>query len=421
MSTQDFTKESAADREARMAWFREARFGMFIHWGLYAIPAGVWEGRNYEGASEWLLNTAKIKLKNYLPLLPQFNPVDFDARKWVEIAKAAGMRYLVITSKHHDGFALYPSAQTEWDVASTPFRRDILKELSEACRQAGIVFCTYHSIMDWHHPDYLPRREWDPRPGHTPDMDNYVRFMKAQLKEIIEAYDPAIMWFDGEWEDSWNHERGIDLYNYVRGLKPSIIVNNRVDKGRAGMAGMTEGDHLGDYGTPEQEIPPNGFPGVDWESCMTMNDSWGFHQNDHNWKSTETLVHQLIDCVSKGGNYLLNVGPTAMGEIPEASVERLAAMGEWLKANGEAIYGAGASPFEAAVPWGRVTSKPGKLYCHIWDEGVSEIELPAQNINKAYYLDGGEAVSVEMESGRSVVKISRPTKGLATVVVAEVG
>ena len=341
-----------------MRWLREARFGMFIHWGLYAIPAGVWKGRNYEGASEWLLHTAQIKVEDYELLIHQFNPVRFDAELWVAIAKSAGMKYLVITSKHHDGFALYPSKVSAWDVSSTPFKRDILGELSTACRKAGIRFCAYHSIMDWHHPDYLPRRPWDlrqdvgaPSPFSTaekrerglgvrvPDFDRYVKYMKAQLKEIVENYDPDIMWFDGEWEDSWNHELGVDLYHYVRSLKPSILVNNRVDKGRDGMAGLTQGDHLGDFGTPEQEIPPNGFPGVDWESCMTMNDSWGFHQNDHNWKSSEALIRNLVECVSKGGNYLLNVGPNALGEIPQESVERLEAVGEWLMKNEKLVFG----------------------------------------------------------------------------------
>jgi len=412
MPQRDFSKETPAERDKRMQWFREARFGMFIHWGLYAIPAGVWNGRNHPGASEWILNTAQIKVADYTPLLPQFNPVRFNAREWARIAKDAGMKYLVITSKHHDGFALWHSQQSEWDVESTPFKRDILRELAAACKEAGIIFGLYHSIMDWHHPDYLPRRSWDPRPEHKANYDNYVRYMKAQLKEIVEGYGPAVLWFDGEWENTWNHERGIDLYNYVRSLKPNILVNNRVDKGRAGMAGMTVGDHMGDFGTPEQEIPPNGFPGVDWESCMTMNGSWGFHQNDPNWKSVQTLVENLVDCASKGGNYLLNVGPTALGEIPAASVERLAAVGNWLKTNGEAIYGTKASPFAKPLKWGRATSKPGKLYLHVFGRNLNEIVLPGltTTVKALYRLEKGPSDNgLPWTSGADGLKVSLPS------------
>lgn len=412
MPQRDFSKETPAERDKRMKWFREARFGMFIHWGLYAIPAGVWNGRNHPGASEWLLNTAQIKVADYTPLLPQFNPVRFNAREWARIAKDAGMKYLVITSKHHDGFALWHSKQSQWDVESTPFKRDILRELAAACKEAGIIFGLYHSIMDWHHPDYLPRRSWDPRPEHQANYDNYVRYMKAQLKEIVEGYGPAVLWFDGEWENTWNHERGVDLYNYVRSLKPNILVNNRVDKGRAGMAGMTVGDHLGDFGTPEQEIPPNGFPGVDWESCMTMNGSWGFHQNDPNWKSAQTLIENLVDCASKGGNYLLNVGPTALGEIPAASVERLAAVGNWLKTNGEAIYRTQASPFAKPLKWGRVTRKPGKLYLHVYGRNLNEIVLPglATTVKALYRLERGPSDNgLPWNSGPDGLKVSLPS------------
>lgn len=410
MPQRDFSQETPGERDKRMKWFREARFGMFIHWGLYAIPAGVWKGRNYPGAAEWLLNTAQIKVADYEPLLPQFNPVKFNAKEWVRIAKDAGMKYLVITSKHHDGFALWHSKQSEWDVESTPFKRDILRELAAACKELGIIFGLYHSIMDWHHPDYLPRRSWDPRPEHKADFDNYVRYMKAQLKEIVEGYGPAVLWFDGEWENTWTHDRGVDLYHYVRSLKPDILVNNRVDKGRAGMAGMTVGDHMGDFGTPEQEIPPNGFPGVDWESCMTMNDSWGFHQNDPNWKSERTLIENLVDCASKGGNYLLNVGPTALGEIPPASVERLAAMGRWLQANGEAIYGTKASPFPKPLKWGRVTSKPGRLYLLVFDRNANELLLPGLKVSvKALFPLGKSGQNLPFQSTDEGLKISLPS------------
>ncbi len=322
------------DKDKRMAWFREAKFGMFIHWGLYALPAGTWNGKPVGGIGEWIMNSAKIPVAEYKPLQQQFNPVKYDAKEWVRIAKDAGMKYIVITSKHHDGFGLWPSKLSEWNIANTPYKKDLLKQLAQACKEAGIKLCFYHSIMDWTHPDYLPRRPWDPRPDVKADFPKYVEYMKGQLKELLTNYgDIGILWFDGEWESTWTHEMGKDLYSYVRKLQPNIIINNRVDKGRAGMAGMTQGDHfMGDYGTPEQEIPANGFgAGVDWESCMTMNNTWGFVSYDQNWKSASTIVRNLVDCVSKGGNYLLNVGPTALGEIPAPSGERLVAVGQWTK------------------------------------------------------------------------------------------
>lgn len=370
---QDFFHESKELRDQRMRWFREARFGMFIHWGLYAIPAGEWKGKTYNGAGEWLMYHAQIPPEKYEPLQKQFNPVKFNAREWVRIAKTAGMKYIVITSKHHDGFCLFDSKFTDYDIMGTPFKRDILKELSRACKENGIRLGFYYSIMDWHHPDYLPRRPWDKRDASQANFQRYIEYMKNQLRELLTHYgDIGILWFDGEWEETWNHEYGKDLYNFVRSLQPNIIINNRVDKGRE-----AKGEHYGDYGTPEQEIPASGLPGMDWETCMTMNDTWGYVKHDNNWKSADTLIKNLVDIASKGGNYLLNVGPNALGEIPQESVERLKTIGAWLKRNGEAIYGTSASPFSEKLEWGRVTQKPGKLFLHVFDKERKEIVLPA--------------------------------------------
>lgn len=369
------------DRERRMKWWREARFGMFIHWGLYAVLAGEWNGKTTpKKIGEWIMHDLQIPLPEYEKLVAQFNPVKYDAREWVRTAKDAGMKYIVITSKHHDGFALWDSKVSDYDVMATPYGRDLLKPLAAECRRQGLRFCTYHSIMDWHHPDYLPRRKWDTRPANTANFDRYVSYLKVQLKEIVANYNPGVMWFDGEWEETWTHERGVDLYNYVRSLNPDIIINNRVDKGRRGMQGLTkEGNFKGDFGTPEQEIPPQGLPGVDWESCMTMNDTWGYRKDDHNWKSAETLIRNLIDIASKGGNFLLNVGPTAEGLIPGPSVERLAEMGRWMKTNGEAIYATTASPIGKPA-WGRCTQKPGKLYLHVFEwPSDGKLLLPIAN------------------------------------------
>lgn len=372
--------ESPEKKAERMDWWRDARFGMFIHWGLYAIPAGEWDGKTEYG--EWIRHTAEIPLETYDQFLDEFNPKKFDAKEWVKMARDAGMKYIVITSKHHDGFSLFDSQYSDFDVMATPFKRDILAELAKACREEGIRLGFYYSIMDWHHPDYLPRRTWETsRSTDNANFDRYVEYMKNQLRELTTNYGdaPAILWFDGEWENTWTSERGIDLYKFVRKLKPDIIINNRVGAAREGMAGLTKkGEFGGDFGTPEQEIPATGLPGVDWESCMTMNNNWGYNKADKNFKSTRQLIHNLADIASKGGNFLLNVGPTAEGTFPEESVERLRGMGDWMDKNGDAIYGTSASPFDA-FDWGRVTMKPmGEdtwLYLHIFERPEDGILL----------------------------------------------
>ena len=376
-----------------MSWWREARFGLFIHWGLYAIPAGEWNGRTTHG--EWIRTTAEIPIDEYDRFIGQFNPMKFDADKWVQIAKRAGMKYIVITSKHHDGFSLFDSKYSDFDVMSTPFKRDILDELAIACRKYDLKMCWYYSIMDWHHPDYLPRRDWESRSTDGAEYDRYVTYMKNQLKELIENYgDIGVLWFDGEWEGTWNHDYGKDLYDYVRTLQPDIIVNNRVDIGRSGMAGMTSsGGYKGDFGTPEQEIPATGIPGVDWETCMTMNSHWGYNKNDDSWKSSKDLIQKLADISSKGGNFLLNVGPTAEGLFPEESVERLQQIGDWMQVNGESIYGTSASPFRS-LDWGRCTQKltsaGSRLFLHVfsWPEN-GRLVLPGiyNKVERAFLLD----------------------------------
>ncbi|MCH2160650.1 MAG: alpha-L-fucosidase [Phycisphaerales bacterium] len=384
--------ETAEQHDLRMAWWREARFGMFIHWGLYAIPSGHWNGRKTGGA-EWILNTAQIHPDDYMPLQQQFNPVDFDATQWAMIARDAGMRYMVITSKHHDGFCLWPSEFTEFDVEGTPFKRDIMGELAEACRNEDIVFCMYHSIMDWTHPDYLPRRAWDDRPTDDVDFDRYVGYMRNQLGELVENYGPGVLWFDGEWEGTWTHEHGQAMYDHVRTLDPKIIVNNRVDTGRTGMAGLTrEGGYRGDFGTPEQQIPATGMPpGVDWETCMTMNRSWGYQSFDTAFKSTSDLVRKLVDIASKGGNFLLNVGPDARGRFPRESIDRLAGMGDWMRVNGRSIHGTHATCFPN-LPWGRCTRRTlpagnERLYLHVFERPASGTLVLDGLMNEP--LDGG--------------------------------
>ncbi len=425
--------ETPRQRDTRMNWWREARFGLFIHWGLYAVPAGQWDGKPASGTGEWIMRNAKIPVSDYEKLAAQFNPVKFDARRWVQIAKDAGMQYIVITSKHHDGFCLFDTRQTDYDVMdATPFKRDILAELSQACREADIKFCLYHSILDWHHPDFLPRLPWDTRPTEDADFDRYTKYMKNELRELVTQYGPlGVLWFDGEWEGTWTHDRGEDLYRYVRELQPGIIINNRVDKGRAGMAGLTVGEFLGDFGTPEQEIPANGLPGVDWESCMTMNDTWGFRSDDHNWKSAETMIRMLIDIASKGGNFLLNVGPTAEGEIPEPSVERLAAIGAWVRENDESVRGTTASPFRRLPFDGRCTVRGHRLYLHVFNwpadhalklEGVRNKAVSADLLSRLRSPSARRSQGLPIRQDGTSVRIELPPRApdkVATVVVLD--
>lgn len=420
---------AAAADDARMDWWRDARFGMFIHWGLYAIPAGKWGDETNH--AEWIRATAKIPLEEYDRLAARFNPVKFDADAWAALAKEAGCRYIVITSKHHDGFCLFDSAHTDFDVMSTPFKRDIMREIAEASRRHGIVPCWYHSIMDWHHPDYLPRRDWEKdRPTEGADFERFNRYLKDQVAELLTKYGPiGVMWFDGEWESTWTHERGADLYNHCRALQPSVIVNNRVGKSRDGMAGLHKAGEkpLGDFGTPEQEIPATGIPGLDWETCMTMNEHWGYNAADKNYKSTKELIHSLCDIASKGGNFLLNVGPTAEGEIPPESVERLREIGRWMRVNGEAIYGTRASPI-AGLAWGRCTSKRGPsgttLYLHVfeWPEsGALRIDGLAGTPARAYLLaDRSRRLETSRDEHALVIRVpSSAPDPICSVVVLE--
>lgn len=424
--------ESPAERDARMQWWRDARFGLFIHWGLYAIPAGKWQGRPVRGIGEWIMNSANIPVEEYEQLAKQFNPVKYNPDQWVRAAKDAGMRYVVITSKHHDGFSLFDSAVSSYDVVdATPYGKCLLKPLAEACRREGLKFCVYHSIMDWHHPAQYRGSpdQYNPTKIHPDRKQEYVDYMKAQLRELLTCCDPAVLWFDGEWVDWWTEEDARDLAAFLRELKPDIIINNRIGKGREGMEGMNKDDqeYSGDFGTPEQQIPATGLPGVDWETCMTMNDTWGFVADDHNWKSTETLIRNIIDTASKGGNYLLNVGPTAQGEIPQPSLERLAEIGAWMRKNGESIYATQANPL-AATPWGRCTRRTladgsTRLYLHVFDwpsNGQLAVgEVPGVPL-RAMLLDGRQPLALSVDGKQVNISVpNTPPDKIASVVVLE--
>ena len=324
----------------RMLWWKEAKFGMFIHWGLYSIPAGIWNGQEVRKYAEWIMAYGNIPKIEYSSLASQFNPSAFYPKHWISLAKEAGMKYVVMTAKHHDGFSLWPSKVSNYNVVdSTPYGKDILAQISKECESQGLKFCCYYSILDWHHSSQLPNlKAKSPQAGHAYNLmnperkDEYIQYMKDQLAELIQGYNPGVIWFDGEWVNWWTESDGRDLYNYLRFLKDDIIVNNRIGKGRKGFQGFNKSsEYVGDYCTPEQEIPAIVESNVCWETCMTMNDTLGFKLSDHNWKSPETIIQQLLEVNSKHGNYLLNIGPTANGLIPEESQKILKEIGNWMR------------------------------------------------------------------------------------------
>ncbi len=403
----------ASPKDDRMEWWREARFGMFVHWGPYSVPAGTYKGERVDGIGEWIMHHGRIPIGEYEKYAAAFNPIAFRADEWVRLARSAGMKYIVITSKHHDGFCLWDSQVTEWDMMdATPYKGDILKEMAKACKRRGVRLCFYHSIMDWHHPDaqgpFYPN--YNDTNRSNPNFDRYVEsYLKPQLAELLTNYGPiGVLWFDGEWIKDWTEPKGKALYGYVRSLQPAIIINNRVGKGRKGMEGLSKGDeYAGDFGTPEQQVPPEGLPGVDWETCMTMNDTWGYKAYDENWKSSEDLIRTLADVVSKGGNFLLNVGPTSEGLIPRASVQRLQDMGKWMAVNHESIYGTTASPI-GLPEWGRCTAKGNKLYLHVFDwpaDGRLHVPLPKEQIDDVYLLANRRRLAVAPGGNEAIVSL----------------
>ncbi len=359
-----------APQADHMQWWREARFGMFVHFGLYSTLGGEWKGK-LVGSHEWIRNNAKIPHEEYIRIADGFNPVALDVDGIVQMAKRAGQKYVVVTTKHHEGFSLWDSPSTTYDVMATPYRRDIMRQFADACRRHDMRLGWYYSIMDWYHPDYLPRRDWEARDASTADFSRYVAFMHAQLRELLTGYGRIdILWFDGQWEATWTRALAADVVRLCRALQPAVIINNRVGPGPvAGASATPDSAPLGDFSTPELEVPARGLPGQDWESCMTMNDNWGYAKDDDHWKSPAQLVALLVETASKGGNLLLNIGPMGDGRVPQPSVDALGAVGEWMRVNGDAIYATSASLVD--TPACRTTTRERAINCFMerWAPG----------------------------------------------------
>jgi alpha-L-fucosidase len=436
--------ETHAQRDARMEWFREARFGMFIHWGLYSVPAGTWKGKQIPGIGEWIMNNGSIPVADYKALAPQFNPVAFSAHDIVALAKSAGMKYIIITAKHHDGFAMFDSKADPFNIVdATPFKRDPLRELAAECRKQGIKLGFYYSQdQDWTAPGGAayktgehqpPTFHWDK--AQDGDFATYLHTKAIpQLKELLSNYGdfPAIIWFDTPTKDMTPALAGeiVALMNQY----PKLIWNNRLG-----------GGYDGDTETPEQFIPPQGYKGRDWESCMTINDTWGYKSYDTNFKSTETLVRNLVDIASKGGNYLLNIGPDAQGNVPSSEIERLQQVGRWISVNGESIYGTqptlfgdeagsysstekdskGKPKFIPAWNW-RSTTTADKIYIELftWPTGKFHLDKVPRTVTSAYLLADPSHTPLKVTRTSAGLDVELPSKALdpiATVLVLNTG
>ncbi|MBI5771987.1 MAG: alpha-L-fucosidase [Verrucomicrobia bacterium] len=393
-------QETAAQRDARLQWWREARFGMFVHWGLYSGLAGTWDGKPVatKGGMEWIQQRVKADTGTYAArALPLFKPTPGFAREWARLAKAAGCRYLVFTTKHHDGFALHDSKVSDYDAGSK-LNRDLVREIVEACRTEGLRVGFYHSVIDWHHDQYEHARskqlphplKGQPYPNGPRDHAKYLDYLHAEVRELISNYGPVdILWWDYSAQDFQGDEawRATELMQLVRAKQPAILMNNRLYRTpEAGWKSMgTEGyapqldPRFGDFITPEQHIPATGMPSVDWETCMTLNTTWGYSDHDHAWKSDETLIRNLVDIASKGGNYLLNIGPRGDGSLTPETVKAFTAIGAWMKTNSASIYATTASPV-AAPAWGRYTRQGRTLYAHVFNwPADGQLLIPLQN------------------------------------------
>jgi alpha-L-fucosidase len=418
----DADAETPAERDARMAWWREARLGMFVHWGLYSGAEGVWDGKPYGGGVEWIQHYAGVPADTYAARMrPLFQPRPGFAREWARLAREMGAEYVVFTSKHHEGFALWDSQVTDFDAKDFT-GRDLFEEIVTALRAEGLRVGVYFSMIDWHHPDFLVKGTGLPHPlqKHPEitdpdagrDWNRYVRFMHQQAEEVASRYGTLdILWWDfSSKETQGDRWRAPELMAMVRRHQPRILMNNRLYHSE-----NVSGDNLGifdvakgDFTTPEQHIPATGMPGVDWEACMTLNGTWGWSQHDFNWKTAETLIRNLVDIASKGGNYLINAGPLADGTIPEPITVRFRELGAWMKQYGAAIRGTSANPV-GKVPWGRITARPDRLYLHVFNwpkDNVITVPLKDWRAVKAVMLADPRQTPLALETDAGSARIT---------------
>ena len=381
----------------RTQWFREARFGMFIHWGLYAIPA----------RGEWVRSHEELSIQDYEPYFKDFDPVDYNPREWVRLAKAAGMKYAVLTAKHHDGFCLFDSAYTDYKCTNTKAGRDLVREFVDACHQEGIKAGLYFSIIDWHHPDYPkygdlyhPMRNNVAFKDEKIDFDRYLDFMHNQVRELVTNYGQLdILWFDFAYGDMTGEKwRATELINMVRQHQPNVIIDNRLE-GNGSILTAEPSIFSGDFVSPEQLLPPTGVLDdegnpVPWELCATMNNHWGYCNFDYDYKSASMIVRKLVECVSKDGNMIMNVGPDARGNIPPQSVAILQEIGRWMDLNGESVYGCGICSLPKPE-WGRYTQKGDTIYAHVQETPLGALPLTGiapEQLESVHYLANGSQV-----------------------------
>lgn len=390
-------------------WFTHARFGMFIHWGLYAIP----------GQGEWYRSQKRVTLEEYQQYFDAFDPVHYDPRVWAKTAKQAGMTYVVLTAKHHDGFCLFDSALTDYKASSTRAGRDLVREFVEAVRAEGLRVGLYYSLLDWHHPDYPKYNDkFHPMRGNPAfkdeqiDFERYLRYMHGQVEELCSRYGKIdIMWFDFSYDDMHSETwRAADLIRMVRRYQPDILIDNRLEGSGSDLGTMADGhpkEYAGNFASPEHALPEQGFSDktgnpIPWELCTTMNNNWGYVSSDHAWKSAPLLIHKLVECVSKNGNMILNTGPDPYGRIPPESLAVLEHIGSWMRDNAESILRCGASGLPRP-DWGRYTRNARNVYAHLFEEPIGPIPLsglaPEQISRVTLLRDGSEVRDASLALG----------------------